>query len=260
MKTIRLALSLSILFAFIATSHTFGQDYLINIKGDTIKGDLRLLMAGTEKRVQVISPDKKKTNYPIFQVRRFRLDDEMYEPVKGQSGYTFMKLMKSGYLSLYAFQMSNQPAFDGLLLQKKDGAQLEVPNLNFKKMMKKFLDDCPQVTDSIEAHWGKRELDKIIDAYNGCIDQRTNNLRQTVAAKQGQNDLTAAWDSLQEKINSKADFEGKSDALEMILDVKGKIQRGEKVPKFLIEGLRSSLSATDLMPELDQAISQLEKP
>ena len=75
---------------------------------------------------------------------------EVFQPVKGPYGYTFMKLVKSGYLSLLSFQPENQSSYDGMWLLKKDGDGIEVPNLTFEKGMKKFLSDCPALVKKID--------------------------------------------------------------------------------------------------------------
>src|SRR5690606_23106883 len=99
----------------------------------------------------------------------------MYHPVNAPNGYVFMKLLKRGYLSRYAFQPQNQNNYDALFLMKRDGNGLEVPNLTFKKSMKRYLDDCPTVADKIESDiLNKRDINEIVDQYNACIMTRSN--------------------------------------------------------------------------------------
>jgi len=235
------------------------QDYVVLLKGDTVYGAVKPML-GPEKKVQVVSADKKKNNYPILQVKGYRYKDEMYQTVRDAKGYTFMKVIKSGYLSLYAFQLENQTGFDGLFLTKKDGTFLEVPNLTFKKMVLKFLEECPEITAKIEGgELGKRDINAIVDGYNACIESRTQKNNTIVAQQQEQVKKVNSWDVLEEKIKAKNEFEGKSDALEMITEIKGKILRSEKVPNFMIEGLKNSLAATDLGEELQQALNDLTK-
>lgn len=235
------------------------QDYLVTTKGDTLQGEVKPLSYGPEKKVQIITADKKKTTYSIFQTRAFRFKEEMYQPVRGDRGYVFMKLIKPGYLSLYAFQPDNQVSFDGLYLQKKDGSGMEVPNLSFKKQMTRFLAECENVASRIESgELSKKSIDEIVDEYNGCIDKRTSDHGKVLVQQEVRSKKIGAWDVLEEKVKAKDDFEGKSDALEMITDIKNKISRGEKVPNFLLEGLKSSLSQAGLTAELQQALDDLK--
>jgi hypothetical protein len=170
-----------------------------------------------------------------------------------------MKLLKSGYLSLYAFQLENQVTYDGLLLRKKDGATLEVPNLGFKKLMSKYLSDCEQVSEKIDnGELNKKNLDKIIDEYNSCIEMRTSAHEKIISQNAEQSKKINSWDTLEEKVKNKPDFEGKTNALEMISDIKNKIRHEEKIPNFLLEGLKTSLSKAELSQELENALKELE--
>jgi hypothetical protein len=234
------------------------QDYLITSKGDSIAGEIKPLSFGPEKKVQIMV-DGKKNVYSIYQTRSFRFKNEIYQPVKKDNGYVFMKLLKEGYLSLYAFQMENQVTYDGRYMMKRDGSGLEVPNLTFKKSMIRYLNDCPSVTEKIDAGaLGKKSIDTIIDAYNQCIANNTIDHTQSIAQVKKQQKKISAWDVLEEKVKGKSDFEGKSDALEMIADIRDKIKRNEKIPNFLLDGLKSSLSKTDLTAEYESAVQEIK--
>jgi hypothetical protein len=233
------------------------QDYVVTSKGDTLSGQVKPLLHGVDKKVQLIGEDKKKTIYPMFQVRSFHYKNDIYQPVKGPEGYVFMKLIKSGYLSLYNFQLPNQVAFDGSFLLKRDGQGMEVPNLSFKKFMKNFLEDCPDVVARIDnGDLGKKELNQIIDEYNLCISAKTIDHNKIIAEKQVQGKIITAWDLLEEKVKSQPDFEGKNNALEMIQEVKSKIAVSEKIPNFLLEGLKSTLNQDIFKVELENALKE----
>jgi hypothetical protein len=237
---------------------TKAQDYVITSKGDTLEGDVKPLTYGPEKKVQVTTAGKKNV-LSIFQTRAYTYKGDKFEPVKNDKGYVFMKVIKSGYLSLYAFQQENQTTFDGLYLVKKDGSKMEVPNLSFKKMMNRFLEDCPQVKAKIESgELSKRSLEKIVDEYNACVDNRTIDHDKIIAQNKEVSKKISAWDVLEEKVKGKSDFEGKKDALEMITDIRNKVNRGEKVPNFLIEGLKNSLAKAEVTTELDNAINEIK--
>lgn len=233
------------------------QDYLVTSKGDTLTGQIKPLMHGVDKKVQLTGEDKKKVVYSMFQVRAFQFKDEIYQPVKGPEGYVFMKLIKSGYLSLYSFPLPNQVSFDGSYLYRKDGTGMEVPNLSFKKFMKNFLEDCPEVVAKIDnGDLGKKELNQIIDEYNLCIGSKTIDHNKIIAQKQVQGKSITAWDALEEKVKSQGDFEGKKNALEMIQEVKNKIVASETIPNFLLEGLKSTLNQDVFKTELENALKE----
>jgi len=237
-------------------SSGFGQDYVVTIKGDTLRGKVKTVMFGPDKKVMVTGADKKKTTVSLFQTKAYSLKGETYHPVKGDKGYTFMKLIKPGYLSLYGFQLENQTSFDGLYLLKKDGHGVEVPNLTFRKTMTKFLSDSPEVTAKIEdGTLGKKELDEIIDSYNNYIESKSKSQQQAIAIKKEQLKGAGEWDAFEEKVKSQAEFEGKSTALEMIGEIKNKVKNSEKIPNFLSEGLKGLLQNTPFKGELDSLLS-----
>jgi hypothetical protein len=245
-------------FAILFHSVAFAQDILVTAKGDTIKGEIKPLTYGVDKKVQVVEPGKKKVIYTIFQIKSFSFKGETFQPVKGPNGYTFMKLIKSGYLSLFAFQPENQVTYDGAYLLKRDGTGIEVPNLTFKKGMRKFLDDCPAVENRIENdELNKKDLYQIIDQYNACVDGRSATQQKVVNAKIEQTKKISAWDVLEEKVKTEPDFEGKSNALEMIGEIKSKISTSQKIPNFLLEGLKSSLNQDVFKTELENALKEV---
>jgi hypothetical protein len=234
------------------------QDFLVTVKGDTLRGEVKPLAYGTDKKVQVTEPGKKKVTYPLFQIKAYSLKGEKFLPVKGPNGYTFMKLLKRGYLSVYSFQTNNQVSFDGTFLLKKDGTGIELPNISFEKVMKKFLEDCPAIKDKIDRdELNKKDLDKIVDEYNSCIENRTVNHEQVIAQREERSKSITAWDVLENKIKGQPDFEGKTNALEMVTEIKSKIASSQKIPNFLLEGLKSSLPGDVFKTELENALKDV---
>ena len=234
------------------------QDFVITSKGDTLVGEVKPLFYGVDKKVQLTQEGKKKVVYPMFQVRSFVYRGEVYQPVKGPEGYTFMKLQKAGYLSLYSYQLPNQVTFDGLYLLKMDGKGTEVPNISFKKVMERFLSDCPTVAEKIDnGDLPKKELNKIIDEYNVCIGANTVDHGKIIAEQASNKKVIGAWDVLEEKVKAEPEFEGKTNALDMIAEIKGKVSRSEKVPNFLVEGLKSTLTQETLKADLENALKEI---
>jgi hypothetical protein len=192
-------------------------------------------------------------------VKSFTVDNEVYQPVKGPQEYSFMKVIKAGYLSLYSFQSPNQNLYDRQFLLKKDGDGMEVPNITFKKGMKRFLGDCPDLAEKIDSDvLNKKDLHQIIDEYNGCIENRVAASPKITASKpQPAPKELDAWKTLESKVKTHADFPEKENALEMISEIKNKISTSQKIPNFLIEGLKNSLSQDELKAELDSALKTL---
>lgn len=241
------------------------QDFLVIAQGDTLRGKVKSLVYGSDKKVQITEAGKKKVIYPFHRVRAFSIDGEVYQPVKGPNGYTFMKLLKSGYLSLYSFPLANQDSYSGRFLVKRDGDGMEVPNLTFEKAMKKYLDDCPEVVNKLDSDLlNKKDLDKIIDEYNSCIERRTKAEAPVVASTKQQaaappSKALNAWDALENKVKDQPDFAEKANALEMISEIKAKIGATQKIPNFLIEGLKNSLKEEEeVKGELEKALQEVD--
>jgi hypothetical protein len=259
MRTFSIIHIILFLLLMLAYQCAHAQDYAVTIKGDTLRGSLKPLTFGPDKKLQVAEPGKKKVSYPLFQIKSFVLDGDTYIPAKGPSGYTFMRVLKSGFLSLLAYQVENQVTFDGRFLLKKTGAGVEVPNLSFKKVLKTFLSDCGDISSRIDTgELTRKDLDLIIDLYNQCVDGIVATKKQVVAVQKERVEKLNPWDELQNKIQGAEEFEGKKDALDMIAEIKGKISKGEKIPNFMVEGLKSALKAEAFQPYLEAALKQLQ--
>lgn len=236
-------------------------DFVVLNTRDTVKGKIKYLNYGTEKKVQITTPEKKKNTYTILQTNSFKLNNEVYHPVRVTQGYTFMKVIKTGYLSYYSFQLPNQNTWDGRYLLKKDGAGLEVPNIGFKKSLIRFLSECPTLTGKIESgELGKLEIEEIIDQYNACIDLNTRRQNFIIEKEKDQNTKLTSWTELENSLKNGGEFEDKATALEMINEIKIKLQRDEKVPGFLVEGLKESLKdqGPSIQEILEKALLQLQ--
>ncbi len=219
---------------------TAQSDYVVTLQGDTVNGKVKFLNYGVEKKVQVSDLNGKKIIYNILQAKSVRLDNEIYDPVRTPQGYAYMKIIKKGYLSLYAFQQPNQNTWDGRYLLKKDGSGIELPNIGFKKILKKFLEDCPDVTARIESRELPRtKINEIVEEYNNCIDYNTKN--QKLVRTTDQTGKITVWNTLETEVTNMGAFDEKASVLEMINEIKSKIKKEEKVPNFLTEGLKEAL-------------------
>jgi hypothetical protein len=236
------------------------QDYVLTTRGDSLSGQVKPLQYGPDKKVQLTAADKSRRTLSLFEIKEFSSNGEIFHPVKGEAGYMFMKLIQPGYLSLYAFQPENQMRFDGLFLKKLDGDNMVVPNLGFKKYLSQFLADCPAISAKVkDGQLGKKDLTALVNAYNACVDNRTVDYDKAFAVRQEQSTKINAWQTLEEKIRDK-EFSEKTNALEMIAEIRKKIQQQEKIPNFLLEGLKNSLKETGLSEELDNAVAEISPP
>lgn len=268
MKTFTIAFAA--LISLFSINSVSAQDFAVTHRGDTLRGKIKIYNFGADRKIQINTPDKKKTVLPVFQVKSVILDNEIFQPVKGPSGYEFMKLLKEGYLSLYAFQVQNQSTYDGMLLTKRDGTSMEVPNLNFRKSMKKFLDECPGTTAKIDdGTFARKDLTVIVDHYNECVTRnsappvaQSEKPVQAPLTQSPQPEVAAPTSSsfaiLEDRVKGLDDFDGRADALEMIAEIKAKLSRGEKIPNFLVEGLKGTLKDKGVDDALTAALAEIK--
>ncbi|MBI1770415.1 MAG: hypothetical protein HYR67_18755 [Bacteroidetes bacterium] len=245
-----------------AASCAFAQkDYALSAKGDTLKGELKINSFDNLDRLQV-NAGGKKSSFTALQIKSFVKEGITYQSVKYDNSIRFMRVIKSGYLSLLAFNQTNQGSWDGRYLTKKDGSSMEVPNLAFKKLLSKYLGDCQEVHDRIEnGELPKRDLEKIVDLYNVCLQVKTET--QTTAkpssAPSFDSEKMLAIKKLSEKVEAE-NFLTKKDVLDLLKDIQGKVSKNEAVPNYLAEGLKSYLADTpSLLKEANELVALLKK-
>lgn len=253
----------SVLFTCLVLGYSIASaqsDYVVTIKSDTLQGKVKLLNYGKEQSVQITPIEGKKKTYPILQTRGLSLEGQVYHPVRTINSYVYMKLLKKGYLSLYASQVPNQTGWDGRFFVKRDGTSLEIPNIGFKKNVSRFLSDCESIEAKLESGvLSKQNLEAIADEYNACLSTKTNKpTTVVVTAPVEQKIVSSAWAQLEKDVTALEGFSQKSDVLEMIRDIQTKLKRGEKIPGFLVNGLKDTLKDQATVKDaLDKAVAEL---
>lgn len=218
------------------------QDYVVTIKGDTLQGKVKYFngtgvryAGANSKYIQLIPHEGKKRTFQVLDAIAFKMNDEIYYTIKFQEGYSFMKVLHPGYLTLYAYQLENQTTWDGRYFVKRDGSMIDVPNLGFKKRVAQYLADCPDVVKKIEAgDLGRSNLKELVEEYNACVHQKTY-------PKVEKSPAQIAWSNLETSVKNLSDFDKKKDALEMIHEVRTKLTKNENIPSFLVNGIKDAL-------------------
>lgn len=247
-------------FIFLPLLASAQTDFIVKLSGDTLKGTVKLLPYEQIERVQIVSAGVK-TIFTALQVRAVGKDNTVYKAVKYENSVRFMKVIKNGYLSLYAFNLDNQNTWNDLFLTKLDGTGLEVPNLSFKKLLGKYLSDCPDVKGRIDkGDLTKRDLDRIVDLYNACLQTKTEAASvKKVDPAMIDSEKVLAVNSLITKVEAES-FVTKKDALDLLKDIQSKVKKNEPVPNYLLEGLKSYLAEVpSLSADLESLITLLKK-
>ena len=238
-------------------------DYVVTLKNDTLRGDVRILTYDLMDRVQV-KTEKKKEIFTAVQVSQLSLDGKIYKPVRIENNIRMMQLLQGGYLSLYAFRVQNQATYDGRFLVKLGGASIEVPNITFKKGMAGFLEDCGPVSERIKAgEWSKKDLEAVVIAYNQCITEGVPASAATPTPTTTEPTSTPAASSpaitaLRQKLEQ-SDLASKKDALDLLTDIAGRLERKQPVPNYLAEGLKGYVgSQPSMATELEAVLALLK--
>jgi hypothetical protein len=231
------------------------EDHLVTLKGDTLRGKIQLHSYDLMDRVSVRVNNKKKM-FTALEVRYVFSDSARYTAVQYENMILLMRVIKSGYLSLYAFKFPEKNSYDGRFLVKMNGAKMEVPNLQFSKIVSKFLNDCDGTVQAIESNdWGRSDIEAIVDNYNACIKEKN---RLAVMANATASPLTEAVGALRTKV-SDSPLETKKDVLDLLTSIDNKERMNEPVPGYLKEGLKSYLAdKKEFEAELNKVLELLK--
>lgn len=232
----------------VCNSFAFGQktDIIITTKGDTITGKVTFNLANKQSQMVSIKTVDGKKNLKVYEVKSVVKKKETYGVIKIDNVYQFAKHIKTGYLSLYSYvnYESSSAIFNATILIKNAGESMLVPNLTFRKTMSDYLSDCPEVVNNFENKiYKKSDMHKIIDDYNQCITKNTNASLNTSKRLNYVNKLI-------EEVNLTSELKDKAELLEMLNEIKIKVQANESVPSFIIKALKTSLEANDELLKL----------
>ncbi len=244
-------------FLLVIATSAQAQNYVITTKGDSLPGNIKLFSYDLLDRVQVNT--EKKTTLTAIQIRSIFLNGETYKPARLGNAIRFMKVVKTGYLSLYAFKPENLSQYDGRMLIKMDGNSIEVPNLGFKKILIEFLGDCEEVTARIKGgEFARKDLESIIYAYNKCMGDKTYAIAKQATITETSKDKLKAIATLRSKIEKAKDVKSK-DALELLADIEAKIKKGDAIPNYQREALKELVAnIPDTTNELEDILAFLK--
>ena len=228
------------------------QDYIITLRGDTVRGTVEIHSFPKVERVSV-AIDKKKTEYPATTVKLVYMDSLAYVPVRTTEAYLFMRLARAGLVSLCYSRQSPGTPYNAPYLVKRSGESMEVSALRFKKSVVHFLSECNSIQQKIEeGQLGRNDLDKIVDEYSRCLVQQTQQAFVSTTDPR-LNAISTFRDTLSK------DTAVSPDAQEILRDIYLKVKDGKSVPNYLFEGLRETLKGHDAYAaELDKLIALLK--
>jgi len=249
--------SLFTAFLLSLTLTAFSQDYVVTMKSDTIVGNVKLLSYDLVDRVQV-NVDKKKLNFTALQIRRAVIKGEQYAPVKLDKSIRLMKIIRSGFLSLYAHRAQGQATYDSRIIQKIGLDAAEVPNIGFKKYVGELVSDCPTVSDKVQTgDFDRSKLELLIDEYNTCI--KDYNSRRMEAAAAAASPVAELIDQMKTKVESSG-ISNKSDVNDLLNSIAERYKKREAIPGYMKEGLKGYLASNDeLKADMEKLFTLIDK-
>ena len=243
----------SLLTIYSLTAFAQGEDQVITTKGETLTGKVTISTFNSSAQVVTLKNGKDKKHFKVYEVKEVTKGGDVYYTLKIHGKYQLGLLKKEGYLSLYQHVSSEPNAsneFSESIFIKKDGAQLSVPNLGFKKQLGNFLSDCESVQQGLaDNNYSRNNLGQIIDDYNACIMEKTKLLQSGKPTINLDPEKTELITSLISDISKSETLEDKESVLEMLNDLDTKIKKGAAIPGYLKTALRTSLKKDNQLSE-----------
>ncbi len=241
------------------TSTAYAQDYVITVQKDTLYGKVEILLPDQFNEELSIIVDGDKKRLKSFQILEAYTDSTIYHPAKVLNKYRILELIEGGYLSLYLYRADESYDFNTSYLLKSTTEGMIVPNISFRKRVTDFVSECPEVVAKLDDKtYKKNDLRQIVEDYNNCLEQQTQNKFNEQGPVINETDMSALTlvVGIQKKLNSSAD-----DELNTLLnDIKQKVKSGDAVPGYLISALKEQTKSIDsIKNEVEQLLKALSK-
>jgi len=226
--------------------NVYGQDqqYYLKLNGDTVFGKLRISQYNDNSRKINFKDNegKKKVVYPQTASYVFGLKDYQLRSVIFRDQRLFMEPVYEGRVSVYnyiRYEKNSSTLMNSRVLIKKKGEGIEISGLTFKSQMKKFFDDCNRIIEGLDNKTYKfKDLVKIAEDYEDCGSEQ-DEITISNNVKPASSSMFENLRSLRLSITNTADFDNKSDLLELVDDIIQKLQKQETVPAYLWLALTS---------------------
>ncbi len=259
LPTTHLPLFLTFILSLTCISASAQTDVVVTAKGDSLTGKAKIMAYDVIDRVQ-LTEGKAKKQFTAVQVLAARVNDVWYGPVRTEYGYRMMKILQSGFLSLYLGRAQNSMVYDVQFLVRRDGKIMEVPNLTFKKSMQEFLSDCPKVQEDLASEkLTKKDVMAIVQEFNSCLEQSSARTSGQSAVVADTDHRITAIQRLKDNLTN-SEIPSRTDAIDILNDLQDKIRKNQTIANYQIEALRGMLKGTVVETESEKLVEILRKP
>jgi hypothetical protein len=178
MKNFRRLLLLISALPVVAFSQTsYVKAYLVNMKGDTVKGEARVNPKKEyDNYYKILFRDSAGTQktYKPEKIKAFGFGDQHYVAITEDGETAFFRVLARGHVNLYKFMFEgirmNKTVFvPEYYLAESDSSELEPIRENrFKKQLSRWIDDNPKLLETYDDTWffEEKEAVKLIEDYN----------------------------------------------------------------------------------------------
>lgn len=174
MKLTSLAAALLLIPAFSFSQNLF-DGYIINQKGDTVKGQIRCSKKGHElfEKVFFQKSFSDKKFYTPDKIREFFVNGETYISREVDGDLSFIHVLSNGTVKLYEYryemQSGNEVTYrtDYYIEKSGSGTLTKVKSGKFKKIISEMMGDCSRLVQDVENK--KYDIDNIrevVEQYN----------------------------------------------------------------------------------------------
>lgn len=242
-----------LIICILSISHLAAQDSLFTTRGETFYGKVMLYKNRHQQEQIDMKINKKKRSFRIVEVEKYVQEGEVYKSIFALGAYKIGKVVTEGkYLTQYLYMPTGygkRAPFSQIILFKENGNYLDLPkSLGFSNALSEYLIDCPTVAKKVKDKTLKRkEIDKIINEYNGCM---------AVQAEKGIDLETfkGKLETFRLKLQESDKVDNKKAIRSMLKDYETKRDNGDEIPEYLIKGItdavQDDLELTSLFKEL----------
>lgn len=178
MKKTVLTSALFLSFCVTFSQITFVKGYMINLTGDTVKGEIKMnpkKELDNYAKVFFKDPSGIQKNYKPDKIKGYGFDNKHFITSKYDGEPTFFKVLSRGHIMLfemmYEMQLMNEISqkTEYYLAKKEDTEYEKLKENKYKKQLTELMKDNPEILANADE--GKKfEIEKVVEIVNQYND------------------------------------------------------------------------------------------
>ncbi len=226
------------------------EDYVVTVRNDTLYGKVKYSAYTTPNTIVTVkNKDKKKTNCTPNTARAFKIGEHLYHSVRLRDHYTFMKVIVSGYMSIYVHENANPQSATPEIndyLKINMGELVLVPKISFRKKIAPLLHNCMSVAQKVEDKtYDFNDLKAMAIDYNQCMANQPTPTNASISPEAPASPANNHIQDLLTFLENNQQTANREDLKTCLNDINTKLRTGSVVPKYLLEALVSLSKPTE---------------